>query len=330
MVKVKIRGIYTTALTKLLLDDGFEIVQPSDNSKKRFNLKENNDPFDLNIFDRFDKQGIQAFGNDEALNAFSRTLRKNLFDVILRKSITSQLNIIFTGRDANFLDVEFPWSSKLRLDEIRGSITFTVKNHHYFKACGATVSSVVDLSENYLDDGHPRDEIEVLLKQIVETSLPRSGSRVNIKHVKLDGRVYHLGNALIEDYNKNSGMIKFHRTMKGKGNYDGLDAPKEDGDYAITEAKIGEWYLQTSYFSTDGQCKGMYININTPIEVYPHSIRYIDLEEDICIEPYGKIKIVDEDLIVEAVKRNYISEDLLQVVKDKINELLSRTSFFKN
>ena len=67
MFKVKIRGIYATALTKLLLDyknilgnqisselldNSFALVQPSATVRERFELKENDESPDLEIYDR--------------------------------------------------------------------------------------------------------------------------------------------------------------------------------------------------------------------------------------------------------------------------------------
>jgi len=46
-LKAKVRGIYTTALTKLLLENGFEIVQPSQAIKSRFGIPDNNEPPDI-------------------------------------------------------------------------------------------------------------------------------------------------------------------------------------------------------------------------------------------------------------------------------------------
>ena len=50
-MKVKVRGIYTTALTKLLLENDFQIVQPSQTIKARFSIPDNNEPPDLKIKD---------------------------------------------------------------------------------------------------------------------------------------------------------------------------------------------------------------------------------------------------------------------------------------
>ena len=101
MFKVKIRGIYATALAKLLLDyknilgnqissellldNGFAIVQPSITVRERFGLKENDEFPDLEVYDRQDKQGVQASGTAEAVNTFTSILQSCLDDVVIRK-----------------------------------------------------------------------------------------------------------------------------------------------------------------------------------------------------------------------------------------------------
>ncbi|MHA1728395.1 MAG: ribonuclease E/G [Promethearchaeota archaeon] len=57
---VFIRGIYGTALTKIMKDAGFNIIFPSVALKERFNLEEfsGNYSKDVTIKDRYDKQGI--------------------------------------------------------------------------------------------------------------------------------------------------------------------------------------------------------------------------------------------------------------------------------
>ena len=75
MFSVRIRGIYSTALTKLLLDEGFEVVQPSTIIQERFGLKGNEDSPDLDIEDLGDLQGIRAQGKNEPINAFKTILQ---------------------------------------------------------------------------------------------------------------------------------------------------------------------------------------------------------------------------------------------------------------
>ena len=322
MVKVKIRGIYTTALTKLLLDHGFEIVQPSIDAQKQFGLKLDESPCDLNAYDRLDRQGVQALGKVKAMEAFRTVLRESLFDAVIRRPGIGQLSMPIMRGDAQLLDVEFPWLSKIKLDEIRGSITLTVKGHHYYKACGVNISSAVDMAEKLLTMERPINEVEELLRLTIRADYPVEGREINMEHVKLEGNVFYLGKAIVEVYDEEKGLIKLRRAIKGGGMYDGLKIPKEPGDYAITEVKIGDWHLKTQYFSCDGQYKGMYININTPIELYQRWIRYVDLEVDVCIEPRGRALVVDEERLEEAAKEGIVSESLLHIVKRKIKELL--------
>ncbi|MGB9756797.1 MAG: ribonuclease E/G, partial [Candidatus Bathyarchaeales archaeon] len=88
-MKANVRGIYTTALTKLLLDHGFEIVNPSLTIRKRFGLHDNPAPPDLKIKDRYDVQGVRVLGTSEAVSKFHSVLQSSFEDVITRKWLVS-------------------------------------------------------------------------------------------------------------------------------------------------------------------------------------------------------------------------------------------------
>ncbi|MEM3522445.1 MAG: DUF402 domain-containing protein, partial [Candidatus Bathyarchaeia archaeon] len=423
MSRAKIRGIYSTALTKLLLDNGFTIVQPSIEIEERFNLPRCNEQSDIEIYDKIDAQGVKAIGSSDSVKAFCNLL-KEFDDVVIRK-YTFTLNGIYKGLiksweprlkmaivdigvsegllgikiekpqekeaivqvkkfsennkipilsnkiklsgkylsivlDKNFksnnydldfeffkiwenlkprglkifltplalnqsldslkeeiksliktwkfivdkaekekapatlmegkwiIEVEFPWLSKKELDKIRKTVLPTVENHHYYKAYGKNLALEVDIAEKFLKEGKPYSEVEESLKKFVEESYPQEGSIISIEHVKLDGSILSLGKARVESFDKKELRIKLLRTIKSNGLYDGLDVLKEPGDIAISDVKIGEWYLKTMYYAKNGTLKGTYINFNTPIELYPNKIRYIDLEVDLIILPNGQ------------------------------------------
>jgi protein associated with RNAse G/E len=307
-LRVKVRGIYTTALTKLLLDHNYEIVQPSEEIVERFGLEAVERESDLIIRDRYDRQGVEAFGGVEAIDAFRSILREELVDVILRRRVDS------------CLDVEFPWASKMKLDEHRRAVAPTVQMHHFYKACGGEVSSAADMAERLLLGGRPAEEVEELLRRTLVPYFPFEGSEIGIEHVKLSGEILSLGKAVIETFNES--LVRYTREMRSEGVYDGLGVEKESGDCAVTEAKLGEYYTVTKYFSKGGRFKGAYINLNTPVELYSSKTRYIDLEVDICLWPGGDVRVIDEELFERAVKELIITEKLLKLVKTKVNELL--------
>ncbi len=333
MFKVKTKGIYATALTKLLLDyknilgnqisselldNGFALVQPSATVRERFELKENDEFPDLEVYDRQDKQGVQASGTAEAVNAFTSILQSCLDDVVVRKGEAPAA--ILEG--SRYVDVEFPALSKKKLDEIRGSVTPTLDGHHYYKACGVNISSALDMAEKLIEKGGSREEVEKLLRQTIRAKYPIVGSLIEIEHVKLHGKVLNLGKAVIEAFNHPKSLIRFRRVFKKKGTYDGLKTEKAPADYAVTEAKIGEWHFKTRYFAKDGRYKGTYINLNTPIELYPHGIRYVDLEVDVCVWPNGRVKKLDEKKLEEATAEGIVTPRLARTVKEKLHKIM--------
>jgi len=342
--KVRVRGIYSTALTKLLLEHGFEVVQPSVAIRERFRLSDTieTSPQDLDIYDRLDWQGIYVVGETISLDALIQTLQSSLDDVIIRRGMTysgtrqplptywSKVSASTAegARDTplcpkrDFIDVEFPAASKKKLDDLRSTVMPTIEGHHHYKACGGKISSLLEMAENLLEKSAPRTEVEELFKESVRAEYPGLDSKIDIEHVKIDGRVFHLDNAKIADLNEEEGTLRLQRTFKNKGSYDGLRVRKDPDDYALTDLKIGSWTFQTSYFSRDGGYKGTYTNLNTPIEFYPSKIRYVDLEVDVCVWPDGKMEKIDLEKLEQRVSEGYISERLSNLVRAKLEETL--------
>ncbi|MEM0084573.1 MAG: DUF402 domain-containing protein [Candidatus Methanomethylicia archaeon] len=85
-MKVRVRGIYSTALSKLLIDEGYSIVQPSKVIKDRFNIGDEMDYmfYDVDILDRDDKHGVYILTSNENLRTIIDIIHRNLFDAIIR------------------------------------------------------------------------------------------------------------------------------------------------------------------------------------------------------------------------------------------------------
>jgi len=97
-VKIRVRGIYSTALSKLFINEGFTIVQPSKVIKDRLKIGDEMDfmPYDVDIFDRKDKHGIYVLASNENLKIITDIIHRNLFDAIIR-ILPYDINGIYKG-----------------------------------------------------------------------------------------------------------------------------------------------------------------------------------------------------------------------------------------
>lgn len=336
MYAAKVRGIYATALTNLLLKSGqFRIVQPSEEIRERFQLPDSPEPPDIEVRDLEDGQGVVASGEEGAVDAFSALLREELFDLIARPQtpdprpqtpgprLPSSVQSLESGvrRLASIRKVvafEFPGASKARLDELRGEVVPTIRGHHQRKAGGS--GTVVELAETLirrrLDPG-----FEISNLKFQRGVFPKVGQELWVEHVKLDGLVIHLGKGKVVRTDPKVREIALRREIKPGGTYDGLDVEKEAGDYAVTTFREGAWSYRTSYYTSDRRLKGEYWNINTPIEIYPEKIRYVDLEIDVVRLPDGAARIIDEEKLWQAVEKGLIPEKLARRARTIAEEL---------
>jgi hypothetical protein len=200
--------------------------------------------------------------------------------------------------------VRFGRETRFELDELRRGVTTTMPGHHRIKAAHESASTAVDFVEAV---GAPDGEFP--FEAVTGQFGPTEGDRVGIAHGKPDGREFSLGRAEVASVEP-SGKVRLRREMSGSGEYDGLGTSREPGDEAVTRIKEGRWWYPTVYRGEDGTHKGTYVNVCTPVEVFPDAVRYVDLHVDVVKRPDGEIERVDDDELDRAVEEGPIPEPL--------------------
>ncbi len=193
-----------------------------------------------------------------------------------------------------------------RFDEARADVVSTVDGHHRLKAWSPDSSPAVDFVESadISFDGLP-------FEAAVEAFGPEEGDRIHILHGKPDGSFVRLGTAEVVGVDGRSLVVE--REMSAGGSYDGFGAEKEAGDVARTELRDGERRYVTTYLSDDGEPKGSYVNVCTPVEVFSDAVVYVDLHVDAVRDSEsGEVDVVDEDELSDAVEAGYVDEEVAE------------------
>ncbi len=200
------------------------------------------------------------------------------------------------------------------MDDVRNSVIPTLKYHHSLKMF-LKKTSIIDYTEHILS--YVQDRRDDITRAFIDYVYSRKYSIV-IRHCKPNGEIIKIGPATVLEYN--DGEFILFRRLKPGGVLDGLGVEKESGDYAITHARIGNYYLVHAYFNKDKKLKGVYVNINTPIEPVRGGIYYIDLYIDIVKRPNEDVRIIDFEEFERLKNMNAICEDfynkILKIVDD--------------
>jgi len=331
-VKVKIRGIYATALTALLLEKGIaEIISPSPVIRERFGLEAAEGEEEVRILTRRDGQGIFVEGERDKVEIIASVLREEFPQAIFRfpKEAARSLEELKGARlsweefislklGRTSFEMEMPLNVKREMDEIRRRITFTVPDHHYLKCVNSV--EVDKLEEEFAQKPEEAGMLASSLKEKLVYSSFTADRVVPISHVKISGEKIELHGKVLS-FSLEDKMLKLKRAFKGGGVYDGLEVPKEEGDYGYVELREGEWFCRRSYYAADGTLKGFVYNINTPIEFYPGRVRYIDLEVDVVCWPDGRVEIIDREKLEEKVESKAIRREFFDFILELAEDL---------
>lgn len=312
-IQAKVRGVYSTALTKILLDCGYTIVQPSSHIQELFNLEHRGDRYDILLEDRKDLQGIKLSGDAEEMTRLIKTFQEKLYDaVLIRCDCDEEQDNMMNAH------MELPGKSKQTLDEIRSQVTPTLARHHRFRVID---SRALEKAEEHF--GRSPEQKEALEGRLFTEGILgplQKAHRVRVEHAKPFCKPVRPREGVLFENDFERFVMK--RSFS-HGRYDGLDLPIEEGDYCLTEVREGQWYVKHAYYSCQGELKGEYYNINTPVELYPFGARYVDLEIDVVRRAGENPFVIDRERLALLGKRGIIGISL-QTKAEEVAESIEK------
>ncbi|MFB6282178.1 MAG: DUF402 domain-containing protein [Haloferacaceae archaeon] len=197
----------------------------------------------------------------------------------------------------------FAWfgrETRFALDDRRRAVVPTMPGHHRIKAASGAAAAGVDLAEAVCGDALGDDPGDFPFGAVTRQFGPAVGDRVAIEHGKPAGHAITLGRGEVVERDPD-GTLAVEREMTSGGSYDALGVPREAGDTALTKVREGRWWYPTVYRDADGDPKGTYVNVCTPVECFPDAVRYVDLHVDVVRHPDGRVERVDDDELDDAV-----------------------------
>ncbi len=308
--RIKVRGIYATALTAIFLEKGFAVVDPSPVIRDRFGLPEGGGPWEVLVRDRRDKQGVMLEGLrgavEEALGVLAEALPYALFHPV-REERGSPSGAFARLRELRSRYVgEFPKPVKEELDRIRSRYVITLPGHHLLKAISA--QDVDRAEEEALRCPQRLPEITREVWRRLVYAHYCVGKAVVVRHLKagLGGFTWR---GKLREMRPGERLV-IERRFRPGGRYDGLGELKEEGDFGTVELYERRWWGRRLYFRADGTPLGELYNIHTPPELYPDHVRYLDLEVDVVLRPGAGPEIIDREELLRKVDKGLIPETL--------------------
>ncbi len=266
---------------------------------------------DLRDFGVYFKRSAENAKLSELMSEITKLVE--IAERIVKRAKEIDAGMLFPGFYSYEIVLSLPDFEKL--DEIRSKVVHTIKMHHLLKSLGKESSFLVDVLEH---SKVSPDLGEKVYRGYLDYVRSYGTDLKGIIHRKISGE-----HVIMRGYTRkvSDEEITFVRIMKGSGTYDGLEVKKEPGDYAVTHIFPGKWWLYHSYYDSQGRYKGSYFNVNTPPEILPEFVRYTDLEVDVVLWPTGEYKVIDEDLLEDAVKEGQITEEMKNRALETVEEI---------
>jgi hypothetical protein len=257
-------------------------------------------------------------------------LKKTFKEVRSRLDRSGVLEPVYVGEKIFF--TQFTTIDLSILDRVRSSATPTSPMHHVIKTFSSS-QEISDLLDSFVSSGIDSSIIVEGYRKYVLDQIEHN-RYVSILHVKPFSKPYTIGPGRVAEYSiiNDRLTLSMIRDIRGSGLYDGLDIPKERGDYAVTFIVEDSYITPHIYFGSNTGLKGIYINVNTPIKIINERFGriiaiYNDLEVDSVVDSSGNHRVIDLDRFEQLKESGYIAGDLYKVICRIVDGLKDVGSF---
>ncbi len=261
-----------------------------------------------------------AHASKEDIEDEIEQLREKLVEIIEKtKNIDEAPIQIYEGEYIALLGLTS--KAKEILDDYRAQVTPTIRCHHSYKSFGDTLSELVDLSEKLVSEGINEKIVSKVLKKHILDKY-KSYPRIRIIHKKPDGTTLFLTPGTLYKLwiKDNKYHILVKRVFRTNGVYDGLNIEKKPGDIDYMLVVENEWFISHNYYRGE-EWLGSYININTPPEILPNTIKYHDLAADMIVKNDYTVEVIDKEELEKYYQQRIITTYLYIETLNQINKI---------
>ncbi|WP_237697113.1 DUF402 domain-containing protein [Desulfurococcus amylolyticus] len=215
--------------------------------------------------------------------------------------------------------IGFTSLSKNILDDIRGTVTPTIRGHHSLRSMG--LGDIVEAMEHCIVNGCSGDSVSRCIWEYVLVRLAESGV-IHIRHVKPTGEALDLTPGRIHRIERSVEGVRviIKRIISGSGLYDGIGVERKPGDLDYMVVEPGKPYIVHNYYR-DTTWLGSYINVNTPPELSVNIVKYHDLLVDVAVAPGREPIVLDRDELEKTFSAGLIDPQLYEYALKTLEEI---------
>jgi hypothetical protein len=241
-----------------------------------------------------------------------------------RLQATTTVGYVHGGEVAVRLYV--PEHAKAVCDTWRAQMLPTLPGHHKYKAQGDVYSATVDALEKELPPEalHSRTKTLRVLSSVDAMQQPiQNRLRVLVRTVQGAWQEREVGEQV--GYDIDAGWVELRQHVSHKGAYPSvLRIDKQSGDYTVTRFQEGAWSYTTRYYGRNGNWKGDYACLTTPIAIFSDHIRLLDLHGAVWRSAKHGAELAELDTLQQWQQQGLITAALVQKVQAEAEAVLQQ------